>query len=118
MPHLLLDDGFSDHPSIRGLSDAAFRLHVAGMNRCARYLTDGVILADDVPDLVRRYKPAALAELVDKGRWAPLGDLAYEVVGYLDHNDSREVVEERRKRKSERQARWLAKANAAKEGGS
>ena len=110
MPHLLIDDGFCDHPSIRGLSDAAFRLHVAGMNRCARYLTDGVILADDVPDLVRRYRPKALAELIEKGRWAPIGDMAYMVVGYLDHNDSRAIVEERRRKKAERQAKWLAKA--------
>jgi hypothetical protein len=114
MAYLYIDDGFCDHPSIRGLSDAAFRLHVAGMNRCARYLTDGVLLADDVPDLVRRYKRAALDELIEKGRWAPMGTTAYEIVGYLDHNDSREVVEERRRRKAERQAKWLAKAQAAK----
>lgn len=115
MAYLNVDDGFCDHPAIRGLSDAAFRLHVAGMNRCARYLTDGVILAADVPDLVRRYKPAALAELVEKGRWAPMGETAYEIVGYLEHNDSREVVEERKRKKRERQEKWLAKANAARE---
>jgi hypothetical protein len=115
MAHALFDDGFHMHPSIRGLSDAAFRLHVAGILHCSRFLTDGAILAEDVPDLVRRYRPAALAELIDKGRWAPMGEYAYEVVGYLEHNDSREVVEDRRRKKAERQAKWLAKKDAAKE---
>ena len=117
MAYAQFDDGFHMHPAIRGLSDAAFRLHVAGIIHCSRFLTDGVILTADVPDLVRRYKPTALAELVDKGRWAPVGTAGYEVLGYLDHNDSREVVLERRRKKAERQAKWLAKKDAAKEDG-
>jgi hypothetical protein len=113
---LFLDDKFTKHPSIRGLSDAAFRLHVAGMCYCAEWLTDGVILATDVPELVRRYRATALTELIDKGRWRVVKpDFTYEIVGYLDHNDSRDVVLERRRKKAERQARWLAKANAARE---
>lgn len=115
MPHARFDDGFTDHPKVRGLSDAAFRLHVAGIVHCSRYLTDGVVFAENVPDLVRRYKAASLAELVDKGLWlVQIPDVSYEIHDYLDWNDSREVIEARRKAKADRQARWLEKANRAK----
>lgn len=114
MPYVQLDDGFCDHPKVRGLSDSAFRLHVASIAHSSRFLTDGIVLSRSVPDLVRRYRSAALAELVTAGLWRPLSTIGYEIVGYLDWNDSRAVVEERRARKAERQARWLEKANAAK----
>lgn len=35
-----LDDNFPDHRKVAGLSDAAFRLHVAGLAYCSRGLTD------------------------------------------------------------------------------
>jgi hypothetical protein len=114
MAYAQFDDGFADHPKVRGLGDAAFRLHVAGIVYCSRYLTDGRIMRDDVPDLVRRYRSSALTELVAKGLWLERGTY-FEIHDYLQWNDSREVVEARREAKAARQARWLAKANAAKE---
>lgn len=118
MAYAKFDDGFADHPKVRGLSDGAFRLHVAGIVYCSRYLTDGVVLADNIPDLVRRYRPAALSELVDKGLWREqVAGVAYEIHDYLEWNDSRAVIESRRQAKAERQARWLEKANAARKDG-
>ena len=101
------DDGFADHPKVRRLSDAAFRLHVAGILYCARWLTDGVVTAEALPDLVRRYKPSATTELVACGMWreAAGGD-AYVIHDYLEWNDSREKVERRRTRNADRIREW------------
>ncbi len=69
MTWVRLDDSFTDHPKVDGLSDAAFRLHVAGLCHSARFLTDGFVAASRVDRLVRRYKPALTAELVAAGAW-------------------------------------------------
>ena len=117
MAYAKFDDGFADHPKVRGLTDAAFRLHTAGIVYCSRYLTDGVVMADNIPDLVRRYKPASLAELVTKGLWLiQIPDFTYEIHDYLQWNDPRTAIEARRQAKADRQTRWLEKANRAKEG--
>ncbi len=100
-----LDDNFPDHRKVAGLSDAAFRLHVAGLAYCSRGLTDGIIPADDVPRLVRRYKPSARTELVDGGLWVEsLGH--YLIHDYLDWNDSRERVMEKRQKAAKRRAAY------------
>jgi hypothetical protein len=98
MAYATFDDMFPDHPKVAPLSDQAFRLHVAGICYCSRHLTDGLVAADDVPRLVRRFRKAALDELVDRMLWAPAGGgLAYSIHDYLDWNLSREKVEERRR---------------------
>lgn len=117
MPHAKFDDRFPDHPKIAGLSDAAYRLHSAGIIYCARHLTDGLINADELPRLVRRFRKAALTELVDRCLWVPVFDgAAYTIHDYLQWNDSREVVEGRLKKAKERKDRWLAARDAARDG--
>lgn len=107
-----LDDRFPWHRNNAGLTDAAFRLHVTGIAYCNRELTDGVIEADEVPVLVRRYRKAALVELLDKGHWLPLLDgHLYQIRDYLDWNDSREVVLKRRETNAKRQGRFRSKGN-------
>ena len=96
MPYANLDDNFADHPKIAGLSDAAFRLHVAGICYSARHLTDGLLAADEAPRLVRRFRKAALNELLDRGLWDRVLDGAYAIHDYLDWNPSRATVEKRR----------------------
>lgn len=97
MAYASFDDCFADHPKIAGLSDQAFRLHVAGILYCARHLTDGLLAGDEVPRLVRRFKKTALDDLVDRGLWRPaVGGAAYVIHDYLDWNLSREQVLERR----------------------
>lgn len=108
MAYATFDDSFADHPKNAGLTDHAFRIHVAGILHCARHLTDGLIPADDIPRLVRRFRKAGLEELVDRGLWAPVaGGYAYAIHDYLDWNLSREEVLKRRA---------VAKANGAKGG--
>jgi hypothetical protein len=108
VPHAKFDDRFAEHPKVASLSDAAFRLHVAGILYCARLLTDGLIDKDEVSRLVRRFRKTALAELVDKGLWHEHGSIhCYEIHDYLQWNDSRAEVEERRERaRKNARKRW------------
>lgn len=97
MPYASFDDQFPDHPKIAPLTDAAFRLHVAGICYAARHLTDGRIPADEVPRLVRRYRKTSLAALTDgSALWVPRPGDEFEIHDYLDWNLSRAQVLERR----------------------
>jgi hypothetical protein len=110
MPHLLLDDGFPDHPRVWSLSDGAYRLHSSAMCFCARLKTDGFIPADQVKRLMPRFRPAYVAELIDAERWMPVGIgdtvVSYEIRNYLEWNSSAQQIEDRRKASEERKRRW------------
>lgn len=106
MAHAQLDDLYGDHPKIAGLSDAAFRLHTLGILYCARHTTDGVIAAEEVPRLVRKFRKAALVELMDRGLWVNVLDGAFSIHDYLDWNPSREEVERRREAAAKRKRKW------------
>lgn len=96
MTWIKLDDGFTDHPKIAALPPTAFRLHVAGLCYCGRYLTDGIIPAQAVPQLVRQYRSRDLQWLVRGEVWAKLDQgNAYQIHDYLDWNLSRAEVEKR-----------------------
>jgi hypothetical protein len=103
-----LDDRFTEHPKVDGLTDAAFRLHVAGICYCNRHRTDGKLAAATVPRLVPRFRRAALAELVSRGIWYDLnGAGEYEIHDYLQWNDSRAEIEEfSQKQRKNAQKRW------------
>lgn len=111
MAWVKFDDQYADHSKIAGLSDAAFRLHTAGILYCGRRLTDGVIAADDVPRLVRKFRRKALEELLTTGDpplWTHALD-SYVIHDYLDWNDPADVVRTRREATARRKAEWLAK---------
>lgn len=108
MPYATFDDNFADHPKVAGLSDAAFRLHVAGILYCSRQMSDGLIPAAEVPRLVRRPRRPAIDELLDRGLWVSILDGAYAIHDYLDWNDSREKILKRRAAAAERKRRHLA----------
>jgi hypothetical protein len=112
MPWANFDDQFPKHPKVVPLSDAAFRLQVAGVCHSAQYLTNGRVEATTVALLVPRYKRATLAELLRRGHWHALGQGCgtptcpqgeeghYVIHDYLEWNRSREQVEAERERKS------------------
>lgn len=102
MPYLNIDDNFADHPKIEGLSDGAFRLHVAAMCYAAKFLTDGAIPALRVPRLAPRYKPALLKELLKAGLWIE-HDQDYRIHDFLDWNKPRGWWEKERAAAAERQ---------------
>jgi hypothetical protein len=114
MPFVNLDDQMPDNPKIIVLSDAAFRLQVSGLAYCNRHLTDGFLPVAAVPQLVPRFKKAALTELMHGRIWIP-ADGGYRIHDYLDWNRSKEQVTEDRERlrkvrseagKKGAQARW------------
>lgn len=96
------EDRFPWHRKVRGLSDAAFRLHVSAVCWSCEHLTDGAIPADDLPLVsdVKRTGPA-VAELVRRGLWDEVQD-GWEVHDFLIYNESREVVLARREADAER----------------
>lgn len=99
MAWVQLDDGFPEHPKNWALSDAAFRLHTAGIAFCNRQLTDGFISGSKVPALVPRFRKTALKELVDRGHWVPIMDgHIYEIRDYLQWNKSKDQITEERDR--------------------
>ena len=98
MTYLKLDDLFAEHPKVDPLSDAAFRLHVAGLLMCSRLLTDGFVEEAKVSRLVPRYKRASLQALLDAGLWRRKRG-GYEIHDYLDWNASRSAVEAMKERK-------------------
>lgn len=110
MPWVNLDDEFPEHDKVDALSDAAFRLHVAGICYCNRRLTDGFIRTAKVPRLVPRFRRVTLDELLEAGMWIDHGG-RFEIHDYLDWNRSRAEVEAERERKSKAgkkgaQSRW------------
>ena len=108
MPYAKFDDQFGLHPKVRQLTPPAFQLHVCGILHCARLLTDGHVTAEALPDLMRKYRPSYLAELLAAGLWRELGPDVYEIHDYLQWNDSRAKVLARRAKNAERLAKWRA----------
>ena len=98
MPWANLDDQFPKHPKVLPLSDAAFRLHVAGICYCAQYETNGVVSAEMVPLLVPRFKARTLEELVSRRLWMPHAE-GHEIHDYLEWNRSKQQIEDERERK-------------------
>lgn len=95
-----------DDPKVAGLSDGAFRLHVAGIAYCNKHLTDGLINGHEVPRRVRSFRKNSLTELVHHGLWrSVLEGEAYVIHDYLDWNPSRAEVEDRKQKSRDNGAR-------------
>ena len=102
MTWVKLDDGFPEHPKVIGLSDGAFRLHVAALAYSARRVTDGVIPHAALPALYQRSPDKLAAALVTAGLWhqpghecgecEPVEAGTYLLHGFLNYNPSREQV--------------------------
>lgn len=99
-----LDDQFVEHPRISGLSDKAFRLHVASICHAARKLTDGHISHTDcrVLQALTSTRGRHVDELLKAGVWTENGGTGWVIRDYLDYNPPADVVKERRRRDLER----------------
>lgn len=97
MTWVKIDDNFPDHPRVVGLSDRAFRTHVAGLCYSAKYLTDGHIPSSALRTIGPR---KSAQELEDAGLWQKT-DHGWVVRDFLDYNPSRADVETERARKRE-----------------
>jgi hypothetical protein len=101
-----LDDGFVEDERILGLSDKAFRLHVAALCASGRNLTDGFVSAARLHSLkaLTGATQRHADELVSSGLWGANGS-AWAIRKYLDYNPSGEQVREERRKASERRAK-------------
>jgi hypothetical protein len=104
MAYLRISDDAMDHPKLCGLSDGAHRFWFNANCWVQKHLTNGRIPVGIVSD-IPRFKPARVRELIAAGLWHKDG-VSYVVHDFLVHNDSREIVEERRKKKAQRMETW------------
>lgn len=108
MTWLRVDDGFTEHPKIRGLSNDAFRLHITGLCYCARNLTDGLIsrlALRSVGSNANLSRPGTTARtLVRAGLWHPEAD-GYRIHDYLAYNPAKADVDKERAAARERMQR-------------
>lgn len=86
-----------EHPKIHPLSDKCFRLWIWGLCYCQRYLTDGAIPLDVIPQRLRR----AASDLIAHGMWNPAEE-GYQVRDYLQWNDSKAEVAQKRQQTRDR----------------
>ena len=87
MPWVKLDDAFPEHQKVDGLSDGAFRLHVAALCHAGRNLTDGFIGSERVSRLVPRFRKQHVAELVASCLWHDT-EGGWVIHDYLAYNPS------------------------------
>ena len=112
-----IDDGFYANLKIMGLSDAAFRLYVTGLNWSVAQLTDGhiaeVVLPVCLPTATPKPRDRAVADLVNAGLWAPCevhsSPRCWTVHDFADYQPTRESVEADRQANRERQRRYRDK---------
>lgn len=102
MAWVRIHDGAMDNLKIMRLSDSAFRLWVRGLSYCQTQLTDGRIPTEALQFMNARAKDLQqLTSVLVDGKsplWETVPGFGYQVHDYLDWNDSRDVVEEKRDR--------------------
>lgn len=121
-----LEDGYPRNRKVAALSDAAFRLDVSAICWSNATGADGRILPHELTEIRAKATGRHAAELVARGRWHVAGTpcphqdeetcppSTPDGGGWVIHDiwaqqKPASVVEEERKAKAERQARWLAK---------
>lgn len=104
-----LSDDFPDDFYRDDLSDAAFRTHVEGLCWSNRHLLDGWLRKKDLMRFAFTDDPrAAVLELVAAGYWDDAGD-TWHIVHHLEHQDTRDQAQRRRKVSTERKRRHREK---------
>jgi hypothetical protein len=95
--------GFAEHRKILGLSDAAFRAHVAVMGWAGRNGTDG-----HVPRAAAALyaKPPVCRALVDAGVWDALPDGSYSIHDWSEYQPPTDPAERARWFNADRQRRF------------
>jgi hypothetical protein len=100
MPWIKIDDRLHAHPKFVAAwaaDPASVGLELFALSHSAAYLTDGAVDEIFVRSLFRSAarRRRAIAALVDAGLWLPTGD-GWVIHDYLDYNESREALLERR----------------------
>jgi hypothetical protein len=90
-PYITLTNEYPRHRKIRGLSDAAFRLHVTLLTMANEDRTDGKVLPVDLDSK----GPKVKKELLDANLVDDLGKDGFQLHDYLKHQNSSDEIEER-----------------------
>jgi hypothetical protein len=96
-----LDDHFDDSPKYVDYDAAVMGLLACGITYANRHLTDGVIPRGWPKRRFPRDGEKALAVALRDARWVLREDGNLQIVGFLDHNLSRDEVLEKRRAKAE-----------------
>jgi len=100
---MLLRDGVTHHPKLLTVGAEAAWLWVAAIDYARAHLTDGFIPRPVLPTLgVFRTRVDRLADQLVQVRLFVATDGGYTINDFLEHNDSREAVLEKRRQDSER----------------
>lgn len=102
MTYLRLDDKMPEHPKVVRLSDKAFRIHIQGLCYCQRNLTDGIVPRS----IGEGWSRKGVAELLQRGLWIERGE-DFEIDQFLEWNDSKASVKQKRAKDSARKARGI-----------
>jgi hypothetical protein len=110
MPWGRIDDSLYDHPKL-DLIPLEHRLATLGLlvrciSWCNRFRTDGHVPRERIAKLDGTIELAD--RLVVAGMFEPNGS-GYLIHDFLDYNDSREQIDERRRKEAERKAEWRDK---------
>lgn len=118
MAWVRLDDRFHSHPKVQQAwqtDPISVGLYTLALTYAGAYLTDGQIPATVVAAWIpkRTQRNRAIGALVDAGLWAANGD-GWEIHDYLDYNERRDVVidrrQEREKRRRGNKQQWKSEA--------
>jgi hypothetical protein len=100
MAWVRIHDGAMGNLKIMRLSNSAFRLWIRGLCYCQTHLTDGLIPREALKFLdAKRADVDVLSSVLVPGKsslWERIESFGFKVHDYLDWNDSREVVEQKR----------------------
>src|SRR3990167_2815867 len=110
MGWVALDDGFFANPKILQAGHAAAGLYAMGLAYCGKYATDGFLPKAWVAGHPRKL----VSTLIARGLWQEV-DGGFRYPDYLEYNDGKEAIEERRQRaRDAARTRWgNARGNAA-----
>lgn len=126
MTWVRLDDMFTIHRKVAGLSDAAFRLHVSALCWSARNLMDGFVPEADLEDVCARVRTPSrfAAECVRRGAWhparqpcesrycpEPVDEDGWRLHDYFEYQFSKEQVIHTRETNREKQKRHRSRVN-------
>lgn len=115
MPWVKLDDRFPTHRKVALLSDRAFRLYVSGLCWSSENLTEGRILAKELPLISRVRGPkTAAAELEAAGLW-DRADAGWVIHDYLEYNPDRARVQANREANAARQKAFRERKKAERD---
>jgi hypothetical protein len=102
MAWVRIHDGAMGNLKIMRLSATAFRLWIRGLCYCQQHLTDGLIPREALKfQDAKRADVDMLCEPTVDGKaalWERIEGFGFKVHDYLDWNDSREVIEDKRSR--------------------